>query len=73
MTGALDIQAVTSHYQALARMVPFKAITREAEYRKAVAALEELLDAGGANKILRVTVGRLIKWKLSKWKKVSGK
>ena len=50
MTGALDIQAVTSHYQALARMVPFKAITREAEYRKAVAALEELLDAGGANK-----------------------
>ena len=47
--GALDIQAVTSHYQALTRMVPLKAITREADYKKAVAALEELLDAGGAN------------------------
>ena len=47
--GALDINAVTSHYQALARMVPLKAITREAEYKKAVATLEELLDAGGAS------------------------
>ena len=40
---------MTSHYTALARLVPLKAITREAEYRKAVAALEALLDAGGAN------------------------
>ena len=47
--GALDIDAVTSHYTALARMVPLKAITREADYKKAVATLEELLDAGGAN------------------------
>ena len=47
--GALDINAVTSHYKALARWVPLKAITSEADYRKAVAALEELLDAGGAN------------------------
>ena len=47
--GALDIDAVTSHYKALARMVPLKAITREADYKKAVATLEELLDAGGAN------------------------
>lgn len=47
--GALDINAVTSHYQALARMVPLKAISREAEYKKAVATLEELLDAGGAS------------------------
>ena len=47
--GALDINAVTSHYKALARLVPLKAITSEADYRKAVAALEDLLDAGGAN------------------------
>jgi hypothetical protein len=49
MMGALDIDAVTSHYQALARLVPLKAITRESDYRKAVAALEALLDAGGAD------------------------
>lgn len=47
--GALDIDAVTSHYKALARLVPLKAITRESDYRKAVAALEALLDAGGAD------------------------
>ena len=47
--GALDIDAVTSHYKTLARMVPLKAIIREADYKKAVATLEELLDAGGAN------------------------
>ena len=47
--GALDIDAVTSHYKALARMVPLKAITREADYKKAVTTLEELLEAGGAN------------------------
>ena len=47
--GALDIDAVTSHYKALSRWVPLKAITSETDYRKAVAALEALLDAGGAN------------------------
>lgn len=47
--GALDIDAVTSHYKALARLVPLKAITRESDYRKAVTALEALLDAGGAD------------------------
>ncbi len=47
--GALDIGAVTSHYKALARLVPLKAITRESDYRKAVAALEALLDAGGGD------------------------
>ena len=47
--GALDIDAVTSHYKALARLVPLKAITSEFEYRKAVNALDALLDAGGAN------------------------
>ena len=30
-------------------MVPLKAITREADYKKAVTTLDELLDAGGAN------------------------
>jgi hypothetical protein len=35
MMGALDIDAVTSHYKALARLVPLKAITRDADYRKA--------------------------------------
>ncbi len=44
--GALDIDAVTSHYKALAQLVPLKAITSETDYRKAVAALEKLLDAG---------------------------
>ena len=38
MMGALDINAVTSHYKALARLVPLKAITSENDYRKAVAA-----------------------------------
>ena len=47
--SALDIDAVTSHYQALARMVPLKALNREADYKQAVATLEELLDAGAAN------------------------
>lgn len=47
--GALDIDAVTSHYRALAKLVPLKAITRESDYRKAVTALEALLDAGGAD------------------------
>ena len=47
--GALDIDAVTSHYRALAKLVPLKAITRESDYRKAVAALEALLDAGGVD------------------------
>lgn len=47
--GALDIDAITSHYKALAQLVPLKAITRESDYRKAVAALEALLDAGGAD------------------------
>jgi HTH-type transcriptional regulator/antitoxin HigA len=49
MMGALDIAAVTSHYKALARLVPLKALTSESDYRKAVGALEALLDAGGAN------------------------
>ncbi len=40
MMGALDIAAVTGHYKALARLIPLKGIaTREADYRKAVAAL----------------------------------
>lgn len=47
--GALDIEAVTGHYRALARLVPLKAITRESDYRKAVAVLNALLDAGAAN------------------------
>lgn len=47
--GALDINAVTSHYTALARLVPLKAITSQTDYRRAVVALEALLDAGGAN------------------------
>jgi len=49
MMGALDIDAVTSHYRALARLVPLKAITGERDYRKAVAALNALFDAGGAS------------------------
>ena len=35
--------------QASTRLVLLKAITCEADYKNAVAALEELLDAGGAN------------------------
>ena len=49
MMGALDIDAVTSYYQALSKLVPLKAITSVADYRRAVASLEQLLDAGGAN------------------------
>lgn len=47
--GALDIEAVTGHYRALARLVPLKAITRESDYRKGVAVLNALLDAGAAS------------------------
>ena len=47
--GALDIDAVTNHYKALVRLVPLKAISNESDYRRAIAVLEELLDAGGAN------------------------
>ena len=47
--GALDIDTVTSHYKALARLEPLKAINSETDYRKAVSSLEQFLDAGGAN------------------------
>ena len=47
--GALDIDAVTRHYKALARLVPLKAINSETDYGKAISSLEQLLDAGGAS------------------------
>ena len=45
----LDIDAITRHYTALARLVPLRAIASEAEYGNAIAALAALLDAGGAD------------------------
>jgi hypothetical protein len=32
--GRLDIDAVTRHYKALAKLVPLKAITSESDYRQ---------------------------------------
>jgi HTH-type transcriptional regulator/antitoxin HigA len=43
------IAEITSHFQALSSVVPLHAIRNDADYEKAVAALNRLLDAGAAN------------------------
>lgn len=40
---------ITSHFQALSSVVPLHPIRTDAGYEKAVAALNQLLDAGAAN------------------------
>ena len=43
------IAEITSRFQALSLVVPLHAIRNDADYEKAVAALNRLLDAGAAN------------------------
>lgn len=43
------IAEITSRFQALSSVVPLHAIRNDADYEKAVAALNRLLDAGAAN------------------------
>lgn len=43
-----ELEAIASHYQALASLVPLGPITSEAEYDKTVAMIDRLLDSGGA-------------------------
>lgn len=40
---------ITSHFQALSSVIPLHPIRTDADYEKAVAALNQLLDAGAAN------------------------
>ena len=56
----LDIGAVTHHYTELTRLVPLKAITSDAECKKAVLTLDQLLDAGGANQ--HHVLAGLVEW-----------
>lgn len=43
------IAEITSHFKALSSMIPLHTISSEREYKKAVATLNQLLDAGAAN------------------------
>jgi HTH-type transcriptional regulator/antitoxin HigA len=43
------IAEITSRFQALSSVIPLHAIRNDADYEKAVAALNRLLDAGAAN------------------------
>lgn len=47
--GANEMQQIARRYRALCEMVPLKTITSESGYRAAVARLNQLLDAGGAD------------------------
>ena len=43
------IEEITSHFKALSSIVPLHTISSERDYDKAVATLNQLLDAGAAN------------------------
>lgn len=43
-----ELEAALSHYRALCASVPLKPIRTKKDYLRAVAVLDELLDAGGA-------------------------
>lgn len=49
MMCANEIQQIAKRYRALCEMVPLKAITNNSQYAAAVARLNQLLDAGGAD------------------------
>lgn len=56
---------ITSHFQALSAVIPLHTIRNESDYDEAVAALNQLLDAGAANEAhaladLAHTLGALI-------------
>lgn len=43
------VAEITSHYEALNALVPIHPISNQADYTKAVAALNQMLDAGAAD------------------------
>ncbi|MBK1891922.1 transcriptional regulator [Undibacterium sp. 14-3-2] len=43
------VQEISTRYQALIELVPLKSIHNEAEYENAIAVLNQLMDAGGAD------------------------
>ena len=43
------IEEITSHFKALSSIIPLRTISSERDYDKAVATLNQLLDAGAAN------------------------
>lgn len=43
------VAEITAHFQALSSVIPLHLIRTESDYDKAVAALNQLLDAGAAN------------------------
>lgn len=49
MMNTAEIDAITARYEALSAMVPLAPISDEAGYDQAVATLDRLLDAGGAD------------------------
>jgi HTH-type transcriptional regulator/antitoxin HigA len=51
MMGAIEIDKIAKRYKALCELVPLKPIAKKAEYEEAVDHLNQLLDAGGANRV----------------------
>lgn len=43
------VAAITSHFQALASVIPLRPIRTELDYDKTVSVMNQLLDAGAAN------------------------
>ena len=43
------VAEIVSHFQALSSLIPLHAIRKESDYNKAVAAMNQLLDAGAAD------------------------
>jgi HTH-type transcriptional regulator/antitoxin HigA len=49
ITDRDTVERILAHFDALSQLVPLRAIHTEADYDQAVAVLNLLLDAGGAN------------------------
>lgn len=45
----VELESVVHHYRQICQSIPLYAIRNEEEYDHAIEALNELLDAGGAN------------------------
>ncbi|MEP6484833.1 MAG: helix-turn-helix domain-containing protein [Rudaea sp.] len=63
--NALAIQKIAKHYQALNAAIPLHPVRSKSHYKRAVAAMNELLDAGAADEShpladLAATLGELI-------------
>jgi HTH-type transcriptional regulator / antitoxin HigA len=63
--SSMQLQDITRHFQALTKQVPLRPIRSAADYKRAVTALNELLDSGANNEKhpladLVATLGELI-------------